>query len=344
MNHRLLFGMMALLPAFLGCQSLQTAPSNPAETAPAPASITPQLKEAAVEIIRKGLQDQNGYIRNACIEVVVTTHQEEMMTLVTGLLRDPLVPVRFSAALAVGDMPYRPGRAAVETLLADPNPNIQLAAAYSLVKLGNPQHQEIVLRGAQSPDPTVRSNAAMLIGKLGNPANRGVLHQLLQDLESSDKARLAAVESLAMLKDPTAYKNRLWPLLISKHPDDRIIGIRGMAELGTGESRDAILTMLSDDMVEVRLCAAEELARIGEKSGQDEVLRYLSRAPAAGTEVDIADTFATLAIGRIGSADLVSYLPRRLQSPYPLQQIYAAQAVLMVSASKPVVGPGGARR
>jgi HEAT repeat protein len=344
MNHRLLFGMIAWLPACLGCQVLQTAPPKPAETAPVQATITPQLKEAAGEIIRKGLQDQNGYIRNACIEVVVTTHQEEMMTLVTGLLRDPLVPVRFSAALAVGDLPYRPGRAAVETLLADPNPNVQLAAAYSLVKLGNPQHQETVLRGAKSPDPTVRSNAAMLIGKLGNPANRPVLHQLLQDLESSDKARLVAVESLAMLKDPTAYKNRLWPLLISKHPDDRIIGIRGMAEMGTPEARDAILTMLGDEMIEVRLCAAEQLARIGDKSGHDEVLNYLSRTPAPGTEVDIADTFATLAIGRIGSATLAAYLPKRLQGPYPLQQIYAAQAVLMLSGGKPADAPGPAKR
>jgi HEAT repeat protein len=344
MNHRILLGMIALLPAILGCQDLQATTPKPAETAPAGASIPPQLKEAAVEIIRKGLLNQNGYIRNASIEVAVTTRQEEMMTLVTGLLRDPLVPVRFSAALAVGDMPYRPGRAAVETLLADSNPNIQLAAAYSLVKLGNPQHQDIVLRGAQSQDPTVRANAAMLIGKLGNPANRGVLHQLLQDLESSDKARLAAVESLAMLKDPTAYKNRLWPLLISKHPDDRIIGIRGMAEMGTSECRDAILTMLGDDMVEVRLCAAEQLARIGDKTGQDEVLKYLSHAPATGTEVDIADTFATLAIGRIGSADLMSYLPKRLQSPHPLQQIYAAQAVLMLSAGKPAAKPGAALR
>lgn len=344
MNHRLLFVMIVSLTTFLGCQNSETTPPNPAGSAPIKAAITPQLKEAAVEIIRKGLQDKNGYIRNACIEVVVTTRQEEMMTLVSGMLRDPLIPVRFSATLAVGDLPYRPGRVAVETLLADPNPNIQLAAAYSLVKLGNPQHQEIVLRGTQSPDPTVRSNAAMLIGKLGNPANRSVLYQLLQDLDSPDKARLAAVESLAMLKDPTAYKNRLWPLLISKHPDDRIIGIRGMAEMGTNESRDAILTMLSDDMVEVRLCAAEQLARMGDKSGQDEVLEYLSHTPAAGTEVDIADTFATLAIGRIGSPDLVSYLPKRLQSPYPLQQIYAAQAVLMLSAGGPAVGPGGVMR
>ena len=344
MNHRLLFGMIALLSIGLGCQDSQTATPKPAEAAPLPASITPQLKEAATELIRNGLQDQNGYIRNACIEVVVTTHQEQMMSLVTGLLRDSLVPVRFSAALAVGDMPYRPGRAAVETLLADPNPNVQLAAAYSLVKLGNPQHREIVLRGAQSPDPTVRSNAAMLIGKLGDPANRSVLHQLLQDLESSDKARLAAVESLAMLKDPTAYKIRLWPLLISKHPDDRIIGIRGMAEMGTdgGKGCDPDDAGRRHDRGSVVCGRATGPDRRQIRAGGGS--RYLSRAPAAETEVNIADTFATLAIGRIGSAELVSYLPKRLQSPPPLQQIYAAQAILMLSDRKPSSGPGAATR
>lgn len=344
MKFQYAFGMIVSLAVVLGCQTPATGPLKTASTATTQAILTPQIRETAIEIIRKGLQDQNGYIRNACVEVVVTTYQEEMMPLVTKLLRDSLVPVRFSAALAVGDMPYRPGRAAIESLLGDANPNVQLAAAYSLVKLGKPQHQVALLEAAKSPDQTVRSNAAMLIGKLGNPANRPVLHQLLQDLESSDKARLAAVEALAMLKDPTAYKNRLWPLLISKHPDDRIIGIRGMAQMGTAESRDAIVTMLDDDLIEVRLCAAEQLARIGDKSGQAEVFNYLSHEPTTETEVGIADTFATLAIGRIGSPELTAFLPKRLQSSKPLQQIYAAQAVLMLSSGKPMGSSGASSR
>ncbi len=334
MNHRYALGFIALF-AVTGCQA---SPANPPKTTVSPATqaiITPQVRETALEIIRKGLRDRNGYIRNACIEVVVTTHREEMMPLVTPLLRDPLVPVRFSAALAVGEMPYRPGRAAMESLLGDVNPNVRLAAAYSLVKLGKPQYLDLILQGAKNSDQTVRSNAAMLIGKLGDKANLPVLHQILQDMESSDKARLAAVESMALLKDPTAYKNRLWPLLISKHPDDRIIGIRGMAAMGTAESRDAIVTMLDDDLVEVRLCAAEQLARIGDKSGQSEVLKYLTHQPAAEIEIGIADTFATLAIGRIGTPELAAHLPKRLQSSRPLQQIYAAQAVLMLSATNP---------
>ncbi len=328
-----------VLPLFIDAGCARDSNRDPvlsSSTDPAMQSVTisPQLQDRAIEIIRSGLKDQNSYIRTQCIEVVVTARRHELMSHVTALLKDPIIPVRFSAALAVGDMQYKPGRAAIESLMRDDNPNVQIAAAFALAKLGNPTYSNLIIQASTSIDQTLRANSALIMGKLGNQGNLPHLNRILQDIESSDRARFQAVESLAMLKDPFIYKSKLWPLLISKHPDDRVIGIRGMAAIGTSEAKNAILTMLDDDIVEVRLCAAGQLAKLNDYSGEQEVLSYLSKNPVSNDSPSVSNTMATLAIGWFRSNQLAAYLPKLIQSRSPLQQIIAAQSILVLAGKE----------
>ena len=109
--------------------------------------------------------------------------------------------MRFLALLAVGDMEYALARNDVMTLLQDPDQNIQIAAAYAMTKLGQPEYYRIFRDAVTSEDQTVRANAALLLGKSGRKDATRFLYWTLQRADSSDKVVFQAAESIAMLGD-----------------------------------------------------------------------------------------------------------------------------------------------
>ncbi len=302
-------------------------------TGPATERVTDfgRLTDTAIKIVRQGLGDENSYIRSNAIEVVSNTGRNELMPMVTELLKDKVMPVRFHAALAIGDRDYRPGEYAVAKLLNDENKNIRIAAAYVLAKFGRTGYVNTIRKATASSDPTVGANAALLLGKLGDKSDVPLLYDMLGSMESSSRAKIQAIDSIAMLGDEQIYRKKLWPLLISKHPDERVMGIKGMAALGTLDAKDAILTMFSDDVLEVRLCAAEQLGRLGDHSGQAIVAEYLSKISPARTESLVADTLAIFAIGTIGTESLTRYLPYLLRHDSRVIRMAAAQSVLILA-------------
>ncbi len=303
-----------------------------------------RLRERAVEIVRESLDDEDGLIRSNAIEVVVETGQKELMDKVKQLLGDDFVGIRFTAAVAVGDVKYVSAKRSVQRLLRDKNENARIAAAYALVRLGNAEYVRFIRHAIKrkvvnKEDQTIRANAALLLGKLGNQDDVKLLYETMHDDYSSDKVRIQAVESIAMLGDEKIYRTKLWALLISKYADDKIMGIRAMAALGlTGKDiyydvKNAIATMLDDDVAEVRLVAAEQLGRLGERTGEREVLEYFTKVSATldKDSIDRGNVLAAMAIGRIGGNNLTRFLPKLLKSPSKTVRLSAARAVLLLA-------------
>lgn len=286
------------------------------------------LKPRALIILEKGLTSNSARIRTNAIEVAVETRQKDMLPSLSKLTQDPTVPVRFAAVVALGDLRCFSCESIVRQSLNDPDVNVRIAAAYSLVKLNQPNYFDPLLAAAKSPDQTVRANAALLIGKLGNPEHIPLLYEVLTAEDSVDKVRMQAVESIARLGDERMYRSKLWALQISKYADDRVMGIRGMGALNTPEARSAIATMLQDDVLEVRLAAAEELARLGDTSGEEEVFNYFQTNPDLN-KADIANGMAVMAIGYLESNRLNAYLPQILDSEQLYIQLLGAQSVLL---------------
>jgi HEAT repeat protein len=85
-----------------------------------------------------------------------------------------------------------------------------------------------------------------------------------------------------------------------------------MGALNTAESRNAIRSALDDDVQEVRLVAAEQLARLGDTSGEEVVFAYFKTQPDLN-KVDMASQMAVMAIGPLKSGRLNSQLPPALQ-------------------------------
>jgi len=251
--------------------------------------------------------------------------------IVAKLLKDDLAPVRFAAAIVVGDMQYLAGEYTVRRLLNDKDGNAKIAAAYALTKLGRGNYSDIVRTALKSKDQTVRANATMLLGKLGDKSDIELLYRVRRRSDSADKVSIQALEAIAMLGDEKVYGARSLYLLISENADDKVMGIRILGALATAEAKNAIKTMLYEDIPEVRLCAAEQLGRLGDTSGQPEVVEYFRKISRNPDEPSIANSMATMAIGRIGGDALTVYLPRLLRSRSRLIRLIAAQSVLLLT-------------
>ncbi len=295
------------------------------------ARIANSLKADAVGIVRQGLADDDPRVRTNAVEVVASTRQAELMGTVRLLLADEYVPVRFAAAVAVGDTRYAPARSAVAQLLtdADEDENVRIAAAYAMARMGD-GGLGLLRKAVQSSDQKVRANAAFLLGKSGDRSAAGLLYQAMRDEDSDGKVRLNAAEAVARLGDERILQ-KLWAMLISAYADDRASGVRAMGALGTVQARDALITILDDDILEVRLMAAEQLGMLGETTGEQEVIEVFTKKLTKGPEKEAGgrvSMLAALAIGEIGTGRLQIYLPELIKNESKFVRIAASKAVL----------------
>lgn len=329
MNVQIKCCLISLVILIAGCQSapvVSTAAQKPKlSTPPQVSPLT--LKTDAMTIIQLGLTDKNAYLRNFAIQVIIETNQKQFVPKIRTMLSDSSVAVRFTAAAALGEMNCKTCIDDLKKTLDDSNPNIQIAAAYSLVKMGDTAYLPKILDAAVSSDEKLRANALLLIGKLQNKEHLKLCYQALHDSTAADSVRLQAVDSIAMMKDTRIYRGKLWALLISKYADDRVMGIRAMGALGSEEAKNAIMTMLQDDVQEVRLAAADELGKMGSLAGMEQIVSYFGSNPDLN-QATMGTATAVSALGSIPSDKLTGYLPAALESSSPYIRLVAAQSVL----------------
>ncbi len=292
------------------------------------------LQTQAYDILRDGLVDTEALIRVHAIEAVVTTGQMRLMPTVQRLLADQSMPVRFAAAVAMGDLQYSISRTSVSRALKDPDHNVVVAASYAMGRLGDTEYYEVVRKALLSDNQTVRANAAFLLGRIGDTGAIKLLKQVQQARDSSDKVRFQALEARAELGDATVL-NKLWAIVFSGYADDKIIGVRAMGALGGTKARDILATKLDDDILEVRLAAAEQLGKLGDNSGEPEVLDVFEKDLTDGLEaraLERANVLTALAIGRLCTPALSKYLPTLMKSKSKSVRIAAAKAVFLCRA------------
>lgn len=321
-------GLSLLALAAVGCQTTTRTVVSPTARGP-----SGPLETQVREIMLQGLTDPDPHIRANAIEVAVTTRALPFVPQILRLLRDPAVPVRFLATMAIGDLQYTAARDEIAALLEDPDENVKIAAAYSMMKLGGSDYFHIVRDAVTSNDQTVRANAALLLGKSGKQEALPFLYWTLRRDDSSDMVVLQAAESIARLGDRRIYP-KLWTRLISTYADDRMIGISAMAALGTEEAKNAIITMLDDPVLEVRLAAAEHLGRLRDTAGESVVLeafdeKHMTEGDAQS--VERIKVLTSLAIGAIGTDPLTKHLPDLLRDSSKQVRLAAAKAVLLTT-------------
>jgi len=289
------------------------------------------LVPQAEETIGECLTDVNPEVRANAVETVAVTRRSAFMPQVQQLLRDDYVPVRFAAALAVGDMKYRPAKDVIGRLMTnDPDANVKIAAAYAMSRLGRPESLELVRKAVAAKDQTLRANAVVLLGKSGDKNSSQLLSWALSDKDSDDKVRFQAVEAMARLGDEKIF-HKLWAIVLSSYADDRIMGIRAMGALGTEKAKEVLITKLDDEVLEVRLAAAEQLGMLNDKTGEPEVVKFFGKNLAFDMDNDErqrANVLAAMAIGQIKTASVTRFLPQLLKDSSKFIRIAAARAVI----------------
>jgi len=315
---------------FCGCNQ------NPAGQRTLADFSTDPLEARAAGIIQQALAGSDPQVRANAIEVAAATNKREFMSDIQRLLRDEFVPVRFAAAVAIGDARYPPAKNGVIQLLKDNDENVRIAACYAIVKLGGtgaPPRQtnpgEQIRVAMTSSDQKVRANAAFLSGKIGDVTALPLLYQAIRDDTSDDRVRLNSIEAIARLGDERIYQ-KIWAMLISAYADDRVCGIQAMGALGNTQARDSLLIMLKDDLIEVRLAAAEQLGNLGNIEGEKIVLDALTEGISAAPDPESKERIqrlAALAIGQIGTPALKKFLPELLKNESQFVRLAAAKAV-----------------
>ncbi len=318
------FGLLILTA--IGCET-----TTRTVIVPSGQTLSGPLHSQAREVLLQEMADPDPRIRANAIEVAATTHALPFIPQILKLLRDPAVPVRFLATLAIGDLKYTQAKNEIAALLDDPDENIKIAAAYSMMKFGGSDYFHIVRDAVTSNDQTVRANAALLLGKSGKQEALPFLYWTLRRDDSSDKVVLQAAESIARLGDARIYP-KLWTRLISAYADDRMIGISGMSALGTEQAKNAIITMLDDPVLEVRLAAAEHLGKLKDTTGESVVLEVFEKkltTQGDAQSIERIKVLTALAIGTIGTESLTKHLSGLLQDPSQMVRLAAAKAALL---------------
>jgi HEAT repeat protein len=292
------------------------------------------LVAEAQRAVLAGLKSPDGRIRANAIEVVSAGQKDTFLPKIVELLSDPVMPVRFAAAVALGDTQYEKAEKQLQQLLNDPDLNVKIAAAYALCKMGQMQYLPIIEKAAEAEDQTVEANTAWLLGKLKSAKSLAILYHLKDSKDSSDSVAFNAVEAIAKIGDEKVYA-KIWTMLISVYADDRYMGICAMGALGGDRGANAILTMLDDEVIEVRLAAAEQLGMLGDTSGEVVVLEYLTGSQRQEKIIaERCNTLAALAIGQIGTGKLAEHLPKLLKNDSPAVRLAAAKSVFILAERK----------
>ena len=172
-NRAVFICVILSLIAFCGCETGSVKQQTGSITAGSP--VSSELEVQATQIIQQALANSNPQVRTNAIETVAAipiSRASKFMPQVQQLLKDEFVPVKFAAAVAIGDTGYSQARGDITQLLKDDNENARIAAAYAAYKLGSAGGLAIIHASLKSQDQSARANAAFLLGKSGESPRR----------------------------------------------------------------------------------------------------------------------------------------------------------------------------
>jgi len=297
--------------------------------------------------LRRMAEEPDPQVRTKALEALAATEGREAGKLVMRGLQDEHVPVRFAAAMAVGDMRYEPAKPLLLAIAKDSTtpPKLLCAVIYALHRVGDTSYTKELGRLLFYPeDKWVRATAAMVMGRLGEPAAEDPLENLRRD-DRDPVVQLQVVEALATLGDARCIA-LLRAFTKSQFIEDQIIAVQGLSRV-RGAGAVSFLQRLMRNRREdpaVRIAAAGSLAQLNDASGYDlalqaavqpeRVLRTARRGKAAirPGEISNLQTLAVLALGHMNNTDAVAELRPLLSSADGSVRVAACQSILLLLA------------
>jgi len=185
--------------------------------AQAPATETP-LQTQAWAVLNSGLNDTNAEHRvKAARDLGLITHNPKAEDAALTALKDDKPEVRAAAAQALGEMGAKSADAQLRGMLKDSDPSVILAAAYSLVQLGDDRGYDVyyaVLTGEQKTGTSLTDQQKKMLkdpkkmAALGLQAGigfvpfGGLAYTGYKMLTHDDTSPVLAAAAIMLAKDP----------------------------------------------------------------------------------------------------------------------------------------------
>lgn len=303
-----------------------------------------------IPLLEKGVKDFYPTTRQFALQGISNLSRSKAKTLGREQLEDSNVWVKSTALDLLADLNDTQSIEAIKPLLKAPDRMVRLAAAYALVRLGEGEYFDELLRAVKSGDTIHRFQAITYLGKVGDDAS---LHQLRDLLESDEEQVLSAsLKSLGEKAEMESFRT-LVKLSLHESPVVRRNAVLAMSYLPPTAVKKQVQVICTDSDPLVQLSAAVAMHRLkfSECNGTfAELMEHKDFAVRASTarvlgKVDIPDrtrllaqalgdskvrvrTAAVRAAGQMGGPEAFQLLIQMLDDPQEVIRAYTAGNLL----------------
>lgn len=234
--------------------------------------ILEQHRDAAVGQLLEAAQSDVPALRANALEATQFVPEEAEALLRRGL-EDDNPGVLFSALLSVGKLGLEELSDIAISMRRHSQPSVRAAALYAAAACGREVDLSPLALMLASPDPSVRGNVGMLMGMLGDASAIPMLKELAHVPMPRASAvrhaivRLQIAEALVQLGQEGAL-DALRAGAYSHYDEVRVLAVQALGKLEDAGMQTAFKQMVqSNEPIELRLAAAEALARTGGARG-----------------------------------------------------------------------------
>ena len=294
-----------------------------------------EARRRAVEQVLASSRSDDPRLRARAIEAAHGLDDHVVQLTRLGLA-DTNDGVRFGAVVTAGRFRMKQLAPTLGHLRGDPSPSVRAAALFALQRCGEPVDLSPLATMLKHADPTLRANAALLLGRLGQSSALPMLKDIARlgqapTMSPREHARvkIQIAEAMVLLGDDGG-RDPIRAAAFSQHEHQRevrVMAVRMLGELGDRAYSGALLPLLSRDPVELRVAAAEALARLGDQRWLDPVL------DACRLDVPIRAQ-AALALGRFDDPRARRVRGGMLDDEVEVVRLAAAAAIVEAAGRK----------
>ncbi len=276
MNPPRILSLLALLMC-LGCVVTAGAQQPVAPTPPPTARELLQGGEAkAISIIVNASRSDRAQLRANALEAIMP-RPKRALPMAQLALEDENPAVRFAALVTVGQLQLHSLGRKAQRMVSDEDASVRAAAVYAATRCGiNVNMNELPLM-LRHKDISVRANAVMLLGMMEDrtavPMLREMVQQPIRRASPVRQAilRLQYAEAMTKLGEDTELEP-IRAAMFSQEYEVRVLAVQMIGELEDQSMARALRNLLDDEPVELKLAAAQSLARMGDSSGKPAAL------------------------------------------------------------------------
>ena len=262
----LLLATLSVSPQYLAAQNSPQAAASDSDTPPPasrPAHDSPAVDiDTAWSMLTSALGDtKHTALQTQALAALGTIGSSPRAAeMIIGAMKDPDLDVRTAAILAAGQAPAFSARRnfsmALRKLLDDKEPQVAVAAASTLWKMGDHSGEDILVAVADGE----RKASAGLVDS--------TRHTITTDLHNpSTIARIGALQGASMLLGPFGFGITAYEYIHKNGADtSRPLAIELLSQSKTKPIHDELINALADKDVGVRAAAAKALGDYHDKA------------------------------------------------------------------------------